>query len=136
MKKSILLSFVFILGLAVYTQAVESPFKQVEKILSAAFNWEKTTHEFGQIPQGTPVEAVFEFTNTGDAPLIISNAKGSCGCTVPSYTKTPIAPGETGEVKAVFNAASMGAFNKTVTLTANTENPNTVLRIKGEVVAK
>ena len=124
MKKSILLSFVFILGLAIYTQAVESPFKQVEKILSATFNWEKTTHEFGQIPQGTPVEAVFEFTNTGDAPLIISNAKGSCGCTVPSYTKTPIAPGEKGEVKAVFNAAAMGAFNKTVTLTANTENPN------------
>lgn len=136
MKKSILLSLFLLLSVVIYTQALETPFKQIEKIFSAAFSWEKTVHDFGKIPQGTPVEAVFEFTNTGDAPLIISNAKGSCGCTVPSYTNTPIAPGETGKVKAVFNAAAVGAFNKTITLTANTETATTVLRIKGEVVAK
>lgn len=129
MKKFLLLSLTFILGVVVYTQAIENPLT----VFSAQFKWEKTTHEFGKIPQGKPVTAVFEFTNTGSSPLIITNAKGSCGCTVPQYTKDPIAPGATGTIKAVFNAASVGAFTKTVTVTANTDKP-AVLYIKGEVI--
>lgn len=100
----------------------------------AFFAWEKTTHDFGKIVQNKPVTYVFEFTNTGDSPLVITNAQGSCGCTVPSYPKEPIGPGEKGEIKVSFNAASMGVFNKTVTITANTDKPAT-LTIKGEVTA-
>lgn len=100
----------------------------------AFFAWEKTTHDFGKIVQNKPVTYVFEFTNTGDSPLVITNAQGSCGCTVPSYPKEPIGPGEKGEIKVSFNAASMGVFNKTVTITANTDKPATLI-IKGEVTA-
>ncbi len=110
-------------------------FSFTDSFLGAAFSWKKTTHDFQQIQQGVPVTAEFEFTNIGDTPLIITQAKGSCGCTVPSYPKEPIAPGQTGTIKAQFNAASVGVFNKTVTLTANTGQP-AVLTIKGEVVAK
>ena len=100
-----------------------------------AFKWEKTTHEFGAIAQNKPVTAEFKFTNTGNAPLVIQAAQGSCGCTVPEYTKEPVAPGKTGVVKATFNAAAVGPFTKTVTLTSNAGTTPVVLTIKGEVKA-
>lgn len=130
MKKSIVLCLSLIIGLSLYTQA----FDTVKEAIGAAFAWEKTSHNFGKIPQGVPVEAIFTFTNSGDAPIVITNAKGSCGCTVPEYPTQPIAPGASAEIKAVFNAAAVGVFNKTVTITANTNKP-AVLYIKGEVVA-
>ncbi len=133
MKKAIIFSFLSMIILAMY--GISQNAANASSFFGAAFSWEKTTHNFNQIPQGTPVTAEFEFTNTGDAPLIITHAKGSCGCTVPSYPKEPIAPGQTGKIKAQFNAAAMGVFNKTVTLTANTGQP-AVLTIKGEVIAK
>lgn len=101
----------------------------------AKFKWEQTTHNFGKIAQRKPVSAVFVFTNTGSTPLVISNVKGSCGCTVTQYTKEAIAPGKTGNVKATFNAAAMGAFNKSVRVTANVEGGTETLFIKGEVIS-
>ncbi len=97
------------------------------------FKWEKTTHDFGTIPQGTPVTAEFKFTNTGKDALIITSAQGSCGCTVPDYSKEPIAPNKPGVVRATFNAANPGAFTKTVTITSNAGTTPIVLTIKGEV---
>lgn len=91
-------------------------------------------HDFGTITQGDKVEHTFIFTNVGENPLVISRAKGSCGCTVPSYPKGEIAPGETGEIKVVFN--SRGKANrqvKTVTLYANTDPDPTRLKIKAQV---
>lgn len=102
--------------------------------LMGAFDWTNATYEFGKIPQGKPVTAVFKFTNKGDAPLIISSARGSCGCTGVDYTKEPVMPGKTGEVKATYNAAAMGAFNKTVTVESNAEGGVVTLMFKGEVV--
>ncbi len=104
------------------------------KIASAVFSWEATTHNFGKIPVNVPAVKEFSFTNTGEVPLQITKVKGSCGCTVTDYTKESIAPGKTGMVKATYNAAKLGAFHKTVTVTANTEEGPVVLRIKGEVV--
>ncbi|MCK5469013.1 MAG: DUF1573 domain-containing protein [Cyclobacteriaceae bacterium] len=100
----------------------------------AKFNWVETTHNFGKIDQRKPVSFEFVFTNTGSTPLVISNVKGSCGCTVTKYTKEAIAPGKTGNVKATFNAAAVGAFNKSVRVTANVEGGTETLFIKGEVV--
>jgi hypothetical protein len=100
----------------------------------AKFKWVETTHNFGKIEQGKPVSHEFLFTNTGSTPLVISNVRGSCGCTVTDYTKEPIAPGKTGNVKATFNAAAAGAFNKSIRVTANVEGANETLFIKGEVV--
>jgi hypothetical protein len=99
----------------------------------AKFKWDEKTHDFGKINQGTPVKHEFIFTNTGGSPLIISNVKGSCGCTVTKYSKEPVPPGKTGTVTATFNAAAMGSFHKSVRVTANVEGGNETLFIKGEV---
>ncbi|TAD99781.1 MAG: DUF1573 domain-containing protein [Bacteroidetes bacterium] len=125
MKKVLFLSAIFCL-MAFFANAQSN---------LGAFGWSKTTHEFGKITQGTPVTATFEFTNTGKSDLIISNAKGSCGCTGTTFPKEPIAPGKKATITATFNAASPGAFHKTVTVTANTEEVNSILNIKGEVGA-
>lgn len=102
---------------------------------TAKFKWVETTHDFGKIKEGEPVDNKFVFENNGTAPLIISNVKPSCGCTVTDYTKEPVPPGKKGYVKATYNAARKGAFNKTVRVTANIEGGSELLTIKGEVVS-
>lgn len=104
---------------------------------TAIFTFEKEIHDFGSLIDGEKVSYSFRFTNTGDAPLIISNAKGSCGCTVPNWPKNPIAPGETGNIDVTFNSAGRsGKQTKTVTLTANT-NPSTKnIKITSEVITE
>ena len=104
------------------------------EIRSAKFSWAITAYDFGKIKQGEPVSTKFSFVNTGDEALTILSVKGSCGCTVADYTKGAIAPGATGEVTATYNAEKLGAFNKTVTVTANIEGIPTVLKIQGEVI--
>lgn len=96
--------------------------------------FEKMEHDFGTIEQNTTNPYVFSFTNTGDKPLIISDAKGSCGCTVPDYPKQPVMPGEKGEIKVIYSPGQQKNMQtKTVTITANTEPATTVLRIKANV---
>ena len=90
--------------------------------------------DYGKIPQHADGVRIFKFTNTGDAPIVITNAKGSCGCTVPTYPKNVILPGETGEINVKYATDRIGAFTKTVTLTSNASEPSKVLRIKGEVL--
>jgi hypothetical protein len=99
-------------------------------------SFEKAEYDFGTIEQGTPQEAIFLFTNTGNAPLIITDAKSSCGCTVPNPPKDPIAPGETGELKVNFNGSGQNQVTKTITVTANTEKGSEILRIKAFVNPK
>ncbi|ASV29118.1 DUF1573 domain-containing protein [Maribacter cobaltidurans] len=98
--------------------------------------FEKAEHDFGTIEQGTPQETAFKFTNTGNAPLIITDAKSSCGCTVPNPPKEPIAPGETGELLVKFNGQGQNQVTKTITVTANTEKGSELLRIKAFVNPK
>ena len=100
------------------------------------FEFEETVIEFGEISQGEKVKRMFKFTNIGNSNLIISDAKGSCGCTVPLWPRNPIAPGETGEIEVVFDSnGKSGRQNKTVTLVANTVPNTMVLAIKGDVLA-
>jgi hypothetical protein len=98
--------------------------------------FEETTHQFNQVPQGTPVTTKFKFTNNSDKPLILKNVQASCGCTQPTYPKEPIMSGATGEISVTYNAASMGKFKKSITVTTNIEEAPIVLFIEGEVVAK
>ncbi|MBO0949252.1 DUF1573 domain-containing protein [Fibrella forsythiae] len=96
----------------------------------------KEAHDFGKIEQGKPVTYVFSFKNTGTSPIMVTDATASCGCTKPSWSKEPVAPGQTGSVSATFNAAGMGPFNKTVTVTSNAKTSTVYLTLKGEVVSK
>jgi hypothetical protein len=98
--------------------------------------FDKTEHDFGKMKQGDQVECVFKITNTGNEPLIIEEAHGSCGCTVPDYPKEPIPGGQTRDIKVKFNSAGKkGAQTKTVTLTANTDPLQSILTIKADVDA-
>jgi len=100
-------------------------------------DFKKEVHDYGDIKYAADGTCTFEFKNTGTAPLIISNAKGSCGCTVPEWTKEPINPGKTGVITVKYDTKRPGAINKSVTITSNAVNePTKVLRIKGNVGEK
>ena len=100
----------------------------------ADIKFDNIDHDFGDINSGDKVEHVYKFTNTGTADLVISNAKPSCGCTVPSYTKTPVKPGESGEIKAVFDTAGKsGAQSKSITVTMNTAKGTETLNFKANI---
>jgi hypothetical protein len=102
-----------------------------------AFQFQTTDHDFGTINEGQIVEYTYAFKNTGEAPLIIQGAQGSCGCTVPDWSKEPIPVGGTGYVKAKFDSnGKQNIQNKTVTVTANTWPKQTVLRFKAMVTPK
>jgi hypothetical protein len=102
----------------------------------AAIDFNKEVHDYGTIEQGADGTCEFEFKNTGTAPLIIQTAKGSCGCTVPSYPKEPIAPGASASIKVKYDTNRVGPINKSVTITSNASNePTKVIRIKGNVNA-
>jgi len=96
--------------------------------------FDKTDHDFGEILNGTPVETVFTYKNTGDAPLVITNIKSTCGCTIPQdWSKDPLAPGAEGKFTVKFNGKGNGNTSKAVTVTANTEKGSEVVRIKAFV---
>lgn len=97
-------------------------------------NWSKTSFDLGKVSLNKPTEATFSFENTGDSPIVILEAKASCGCTVASYTEGEILPGDSGMVKATYNAKKMGVFSKTVKVTLTGTNEPIVLTLKGEVI--
>ena len=102
---------------------------------TTAMTFNKTVHDFGTIKEGETVQTTFTFTNTGKSDLIIVDARGSCGCTVPNYPKnTPIAPGATGEILVSFDSSNKPNMQqKTVTISANTQSGRETLRIKAMV---
>jgi hypothetical protein len=117
------------------TDIINIPSEEEDDTPLAGFEFENIVYEFGEITQGEKVQTTFKFTNNGDVDLIISDAKGSCGCTVPVYPRNPIPPGEEGEIEVVFDSnGKMGQQNKTVTLIANTKPNTTVLALKGNVL--
>ena len=115
-----------------------SVFALVSFAQKAEITFDKTVHDFGKVAEELgKVDCEFEFTNTGDAPLVLNNASSSCGCTVPSWTKEPIAPGGKGSIKVSYSAAGRpGAISKSVTVTSNATTPSVSLRIAGEVIAR
>ena len=121
MKKT-LLTFVVVMCCAVVSMAQEIEFEAMEI-------------NYGTIENGSNGVRVFKFKNTGDAPLIIESAKGSCGCTVPTYSREPVAPGETGEIEVRYDTKRTGSFTKSVTLNTNASEEPVRLKIYGVVNA-
>ncbi len=100
----------------------------------AVAEWSSTEIQLGEIQKNVPAEATFELTNTGDAPLIIQEVKPTCGCTVADYPRTPIEPGATVEIKAKYDAKTLGNFRKSVVVRTNTEPGTYQLILSGKVV--
>ena len=118
------------------TVSSEPPAPEVPAGPVTMVSFAENEFDFGTVDSGEKVEHDYSFTNTGTEDLIISNAKGSCGCTVPDWPKEPIPPGESGVIKVVFDSkGKKGPQSKRVTITANTNPPQSFLTIKGEVTA-
>ena len=123
MKNVMLILFVGLLSLSVNAQ---------EKVAKIEFKTDVI--DYGTIEKGSDGVRVFEFTNTGNAPLIISNVKSTCGCTVPKKPDGPIMPGETGEISVKYDTNRVNPIRKTITVTSNADTPSVALKIKGLVV--
>lgn len=126
MKKTLFMSLLMLLCMTV-AQAQDK---------LAQIKFDKTTHSFGSFSEKEPVQkCVFTFTNAGNAPLVINQAVASCGCTVPVYTKTPIQPGEKGEIKVTYNGNGKfpGHFKKTITVRTNGDPEMTRLHVEGDM---
>lgn len=116
------------------TEKQEQAANVVDPENASKLTFEETSYDFGDLPAGAKVDHYFRFTNTGKSPLIIKDAKGSCGCTVPLFPKEPIAPGATDSIKVSFDAGTFqGRQNKTVTLTTNTVAGKEELRISANI---
>ncbi|WP_461597583.1 DUF1573 domain-containing protein [Winogradskyella sp.] len=100
----------------------------------AKIEFKTTVIDYGTIEKGSDGVRTFEFTNTGNAPLVISNVKSTCGCTVPKKPKEPIMPGETGEIEVKYDTNRVNPIRKTITVYSNAETPTVALKIKGLVV--
>jgi hypothetical protein len=125
MKTTILMFIAMILSIT-YAEA-----QPMNKIKGSKISFDKTTMDYGIIKKGSDPLRKFNFKNQGDEALVISNAHGSCGCTVPEYPKQPIAPGETGSIDVRYDTSRLGKFTKTVTV--NTlSGENIILTIMGE----
>jgi len=137
MKKLIAFALFLSLGLTVSfaqaDQAVKEVVKEAVAPAGPAMEFESTEVDYGTIEQHSDPYRYFKFTNNGSEPLVIKHAKGSCGCTVPTYPKEPILPGETAEIKVRYATDRVGPFTKTITLTTNEASQTKVLRIKGKV---
>ena len=123
MKKLITILLIGFVSLAVNAQS------KVAKI-----DFKSDTIDYGTIEKGANGVRVFEFTNTGDAPLIISQVTSSCGCTIPKKPDGPILPGKTGQIEVKYDTNRVSPIRKTVTVISNAETPTVALKIKGEVV--
>lgn len=125
MKKSFILSGLLLVAVAALAQ-------------QPVITFQKTEHDFGKINEGDGrVSTIFEFKNEGMEPLVLSNVRASCGCTTPTWTRTPVEPGETGTITVTYNPNGRpGRFQKTVTITSNASNPTVKVYIKGEVLPK
>jgi len=133
-----------LLGLAIFaittvgiaqnaTEAVKAT-TTVSNENGAKIEFESETIDYGTIENNSDGNREFKFTNTGNTPLVISNAKGSCGCTVPTWPKEAIAPGESSVIKVRYATNRTGSFSKSITLTSNAVNaPTKVVKIKGTV---
>lgn len=124
MKKIVVVLFMGLMALSLQAQ---------EKTAKIQFKAE--TVDYGLIEKGSDGIRVFEFTNTGEVPLIISKVSSSCGCTIPKKPEQPILPGQTGEIQVKYDTNRVGPIRKAITVISNADTPTKVLKIKGEVKA-
>lgn len=123
MKRGLLLLFVGLMAFSLNAQDT-----------TAKIEFKDETIDYGEIAKNSDGVRVFEFTNTGSVPLVISNVKSSCGCTIPKKPDAPIMPGETGEIEVKYDTRRVGPIRKAITVTSNADTPTKVLKIKGTVL--
>ena len=136
MRKTILIISVLLFSTYSFAQDVkkEALNTQTEtKVSNATIDFESKIVDYGVIEHNADGKRKFVFTNNGTDPLIIKNAKGSCGCTVPTWSREPIAPGDTSEIGVKYATNRVGKFTKTITITNNANKKPVILTIKGEV---
>lgn len=148
--KNFLLTFFMVLGLALTlsAQKTDQTKEEVKKEVKAdntivvdmsdnengpVMEFEAMEVDYGQIEQNSDKVRYLEFTNTGNEPLIISNCRGSCGCTVPDWPKQPILPGESNKIKVSYATNRLGKINKTITITTNEGGKPHVVKVIGNV---
>lgn len=139
MKRVLMLaSFAFFGFNAAYAQEVAPEAQPQQEVNPNApeITFEATVVDYGTVEQGSDGNRTFTFTNTGKEPLILTNVRSSCGCTIPKWSRNPIAPGETTSIVVHYDTNRLGAIHKTITVTSNAKNGNVVLTIKGKVVPK
>jgi len=139
MKKIILVAAIALFGItSTQAQANKTEKKPTKaaapKVDGAGIVFEEETIDYGKIPHNADGKREFKFVNNGNKPLVISNAQGSCGCTVPTFPKDPIAPGASAVIGVKYDTNRVGVFTKTVTLTTNVSDTPKVLTIKGEIL--
>ena len=122
MKKLVLIALVALISFSVNAQA--------------KISFKAETVDYGTIAKGSDGVRIFEFTNTGDTPLIISDVKSSCGCTVPKKPDGPVAPGESSTIEVKYDTKRVGPIRKTITVYSNANEPIKALKIKGEILAE
>ncbi|WP_029035566.1 DUF1573 domain-containing protein [Salinimicrobium terrae] len=122
MKKLIAIAIFIFAGFAVQAQE------------TAKIEFKSEVIDYGEIEKGSDGIRVFEFTNTGSVPLVITNVSSSCGCTIPERPEGPVAPGETGEIKVKYDTNIVGPIRKTITVYSNAEEPAKSIKIKGTVL--
>ncbi len=122
MKKLVLIALIAVVGFTTQAQQAKISFKT-------------ETIDYGKIAKGSDGIRVFEFTNTGDAPLIITDVKSSCGCTIPKKPDGPVAPGATSTIQVKYDTNRVGPIRRTITVYSNADEPIKAIKIKGEVLA-
>jgi len=133
MKQTLNIAILLVLTLSFFSAAPTEFDKYNTKVAVMKFKTEVI--DYGTITQNSEGKRLFTFSNKGDAPLLITNVKTSCGCTVPSYSKAPILPGSIGELEIKYDTKRLGAFTKTITVMSNAEGGNKILKIKGNIIA-
>ena len=122
MKKLIAMAIFVFVGFAVQAQE------------TAKMEFKSEVIDYGEINKGSDGVRVFEFTNTGNVPLVISNVTSSCGCTIPKKPEKPVLPGETGQIEVKYDTSRVGPIRKTITVYSNAEEPAKSIKIKGRVL--
>lgn len=122
MKKLIAIAIFILAGFTVQAQD------------AAKIEFKSEVIDYGEIKKGSDGVRVFEFTNTGNIPLVITSVTSSCGCTIPEKPEDPIAPGESGEIKVKYDTQRVGPIRKTITVYSNAVEPAKSIKIKGKVL--
>jgi hypothetical protein len=129
---TLFISMILVSAAALMAQATE-PVKVEENPNAPEITFEKLVHDYGTVAYGGDGVCTFKFSNTGKEPLILQQPQSSCGCTVPTWPKEPVLPGESNEIQVTYNTRKVGPINKTVTVRSNAKTNTVVLRITGKV---
>jgi hypothetical protein len=135
MKKIALTFSMLIVAVSLVFAQTEQPVKVEDNPNAPEITFDKLVHDYGTVPFGGDGVCTFKFTNTGKEPLILQQPQSSCGCTVPTWPKEPVLPGQSNEIQVTYNTKKAGPINKTVTVRSNAKNNTIVLRITGKVEA-